>query len=96
MRYVKFLVVAAALGLSACNGPNPDPNAGNAMGEYRGPGTIQAAPARNPVQPDGGSMAIPPASGGMIVAAPAREAQQPQGGANAIPPATGVVTRSTR
>jgi hypothetical protein len=96
MGFVKFAVVAAMLGLAACNGPNPDPNAGNAMGEYRGPSTTQAAPPLTPVQPNGGSMAIPPASGGMVVAAPAREAQQPQGGANAIPPTTGAVTRSTR
>jgi len=95
MRASLVILATAGLALAACKGPNPDPNAGNSMGEYRGPSTTVSAPAQTPVQPQGGSMAEPPRSGGQTVAAPARQAQQPAGGSNAIPPTTGTTTRTT-
>lgn len=90
------ILAAASLGLAACGGKNPDPGAGNTMQEYRGPGTVQAAPAQTPVQPNSGSMSIAPASGGTVQAAPARQAQQPNSGSMSLPPATGGVTRTTQ
>jgi hypothetical protein len=93
MRASLVILAAAGLALAACKGPNPDPNAGNSMGEVRGPGTTVSAPAQTPVQPQGGSMAEPPRSGGQTVAAPPRQAQGPQGGTNALPPGTGGTPR---